>query len=347
MHLLAGRLKHYDWGSTTAIADLRGIEPSGEPEAELWFDSDALPYLVKVLAVQRTLSLQAHPGSEQARRGFEAEEAAGIPIDQPDRSFVDDRAKPELVCAVTPFEALCGFRPVEEATEVAATLGLASELVAVLDDDGTDAWPALVEEALGGYWDGAVDILVDTCATGVDGPFADVADLVVRLADQHPGDPALLVVPLLVHHRLRPGEALYVCPGVLHAYVAGMAVEVMAPGDNVLRGGLTTKHVNATALVEALDPVAGSPLVQVPAANTADLHRYDVPIDDFAVWRLVGTAVDIDERIGPDLVLSMAATTTVCDLVLRPGQAALVSESDGPYKIETDGIVYLVNVGAT
>ena len=346
MHQLAGRLKYYDWGSTTALADLRGIEPSGRPEAELWFDADDLPYLVKVLAVQRTLSIQAHPAAEQAHRGFAAEEAAGLPVDHPGRSFVDDRAKPELVCAVTPFEALCGFRPVGEAIEVAGALGLPGD-IAVMLDEGPDAWPSVVAGALGGRWDSAIDTLVEQCTAGMDGPFAETADLVSRLADQHPGDPALTVVPLLAHRRLQPGEALHVGPGVLHAYVAGMAVEVMAPGDNVLRGGLTTKHIDVPALIEAIDPAVAPPPVQAPAADVADLHRYDVPVDDFATWRLAATAVDVEERIGPDLVLSMAGTTTVGDLTLGPGCAAMVPESDGPYTIDTDGLAWLATPGAT
>lgn len=344
MDRLAGRLRHYDWGSPTALADLRGLEPTGQPEAELWFESDDLPYLVKVLAVQQTLSLQAHPGAEQARRGFAAEQAAGLPIDHPDRSFVDDRAKPELVCAVTPFEALCGFRPVDEAITASAALGIPDDLVAVLATDGQQAWPALVAGALSGRWNSAIDTLLATCAAGVGQPFADIANLVLRLADQHPADPALLLVPMLHHHRLQPGQALYVGPGVLHSYIAGMAVEVMAPGDNVLRGGLTTKHVDTASLVEALDPAAGEHPVQTPAGP---LHRYDVPVDDFATWRLDDTAVDIDERIGPDLVLSMAGTTTVGGLTLGPGQAALIPEADGPYTVQTDSLAWLVTVGAT
>jgi len=340
---LAGRLKHYDWGSPTALADLRGIEPSGQPEAELWFDHESLPYLVKVLAVQQTLSLQAHPGAEQAARGFSAEEAAGLSIDHPDRSFVDDRAKPELVCAVTPFEALCGFRPVDEAIAASAALGIPDDLVAVLAADGQQAWPALVAGALSGRWNDAVDTLVETCTAGVDQPYKDTADLVLRLAEQHPADPALLVAPLLRHHRLQPGQALYVGPGVLHAYVAGMAVEVMAPGDNVLRGGLTNKHVNTASLVESLDPAAGEHPAQTPSGP---LHRYDVPVDDFATWRLAGTAVDIDERVGPDMVLSMAGTTTVGGLTLGPGQAAIIPEADGPYAVQTDSLAWLVTVGA-
>ena len=108
MDRLAGRLKHYDWGSATALSDLRGVEPSGRPEAELWFGSgdgpgSDLPYLVKVLAVDRPLSLQVHPDDARAKAGFAAEEAAGVAMDSSGRVFVDDRAKPELTSAVTPF----------------------------------------------------------------------------------------------------------------------------------------------------------------------------------------------------------------------------------------------------
>jgi len=159
-----------------------------------------------------------------------------------------------------------------------------------------------------------------------------------------PGDPALLVVPMLCHHRLQPGEAVFVGPGVPHLYLSGLAVEVMPPGDNVLRGGLTAKRVDVPALVEALDPTAGAPPVQ---RATSDVHRYDVPGDDFGVCRLTDTGIDVEDRIGPDLVLGMAGSTTVGDdLVIGPGEAAVVPEADGPYRLATDGLAYLVTVGA-
>ena len=349
MDRLAGRLKHYDWGSATALSDLRGVEPSGRPEAELWFGSgdgpgSDLPYLVKVLAVDRPLSLQVHPDDARARAGFAAEEAAGVAMDSSGRVFVADRAKPELASAVTPFEGLCGLRPVDEALDAATGLGLPDGLTAGLAADGPAAWPTLVGEALRGGWSEAVAALVDRCRPGMEGRWADTAKLVARLADLHPGDPALLVVPMLCHHRLQPGEAVFVGPGVPHLYLSGLAVEVMPPGDNVLRGGLTAKRVDVPALVEALDPTAGAPPVQ---RATSDVHRYDVPGDDFGVCRLTDTGIDVEDRIGPDLVLGMAGSTTVGDdLVIGPGESAVVPEADGPYRLATDGLAYLVTVGA-
>ncbi|MCH2622524.1 MAG: hypothetical protein MKZ66_04710, partial [Acidimicrobiales bacterium] len=151
MHRLTGSIRHYDWGSTTALAALRGVEGSGRPEAELWFDDrPGLPFLVKVLAVDRPLSLQIHPDSEAAQVGFAAEEAAGLPSDDPRRSFRDNRPKPELACALSPFEVLCGFRPVKEALEVMAGLNLPAGLGAELAAQGPAGWPAVVRDALVG-----------------------------------------------------------------------------------------------------------------------------------------------------------------------------------------------------
>ena len=200
MDRLLGRLQHYDWGSYTALAALRGLEPTGRPEAELWYGAhpslpatvdrgagpeplDAvvsadppselgpaaglrdgtLPYLVKLLAADAPLSIQAHPDRATAEAGFAAEDDADVPLDSPKRTFRDARAKPELVVAVTPFRVLCGFRPVDEAIGVAAALGLPDDLMAPLRERGPVAWPDVVARALAGDPDGAVDALVERC----------------------------------------------------------------------------------------------------------------------------------------------------------------------------------------
>ena len=200
MDRLLGRLQHYDWGSHTALAALRGLEPTGRPEAELWYGAHpslpaavdrgagpepldavvsadpsselgpaaglrdgALPYLVKFLASDAPLSIQAHPDRATAEAGFAAENDANVPLDSPKRTFRDARAKPELVVAVTPFRALCGFRPVDEAIGVAAALGLPDDLMAPLRERGPVAWPDVVARALAGDPDGAVDALVERC----------------------------------------------------------------------------------------------------------------------------------------------------------------------------------------
>ena len=401
MERLAGRLQHYDWGSSTAMADLRGVESSGLPEAELWFgahrprfsevgdgrapegvdlpDVAYLPYLVKLLAADRPLSLQAHPDAMAAADGYRREEEAGSGRGDATRSFPDPGPKPELLCAVTRFEALSGFRPVPEAREVAGALGVADHILTLLDDREPEAWRHVVGAVLTG--DRAADRgrdvyrLVDAArrvlegqgpaAAGAPGvqsadvagahlPAAEVqaAEVVCRLADRYPGDPALLLVPMMRRCVLQPGEAMYVGPGVLHAYLGGVALEVMTPCDNVVRGGFTSKHVDPDALVALLGP-GDAPIVQRAVDG---VHPYEVPVDDFAVWRIAGrTEVDVGvagagaragERRGPDVVVAVAGRTVVGgDLELAPGEAALVPVADGAYRISVDGIAHRVSVG--
>ena len=432
MDRLAGRLQHYDWGSSTALADLRGVEPSGKPEAELWFGTHRpgsagsagsgpgpgpdpehgpdeeyqpddqqdqpgqrdLPYLVKLLAADRPLSLQAHPDARTAADGYRREEEAGLAPDDPARSFPDPGPKPELLCAVTRFEALCGFRPGPEALEVARALGVPARLLALLDGAGPDARRHLVGTALSGDGGDGVgrDItrLVEAARTVLEGgePATDdrtghetfggrgeavarAAGVVCRLADRYPDDPALLLVPMLRPLVLQPGEAMFVGPGVLHAYLGGMALEVMTPCDNVVRGGFTSKHVDTGALVDLLDP-GEAPGVQ---RSVEGVHRYEVPVSDFAVWRIeglheirvgtdpvagtgaeagagaevvgaAGSGITAGVRPGPDVVVAIAGRTVVGDdLVLAPGEAALVPAADGAYRISVDGTAHRISVG--
>ena len=403
MDRLAGRLQHYDWGSSTALAELRGVEPSGKPEAELWFGTSRagsagsgpgpgpdgeylpdghpdLPYLVKLLAADRPLSLQVHPDTRAAADGYRREEEAGLGPDDPTRSFPDPGPKPELLCAVTRFEALCGFRPVPEALEVARALGVPAHLLTLLDQPGPDAWRHVVGTTLDGGGGGGggtdrerdIDRLVEAARKVSEGgepatvgrsghgtveaeTVVRAAEVVCRLADRYPRDPALLLVPMLRRLVLQPGEAMFVGPGVLHAYLGGMALEVMTPCDNVVRGGFTSKHVDTRALVDLLD-TGKVPGVQ---RSVEGVHCYEVPVEDFAVWRIEGRhtlQVRIDppagagapagRRQGPDVVVAIAGRTVVGgDLVLAPGEAALVPVADGAYRISVDGIAHRVSVG--
>ena len=405
MDRLAGRLQHYDWGSYTALAELRGVEPSGKPEAELWFGTSRaesarsgpgpgpdgeylpdghpdqraqpdLPYLVKLLAADRPLSLQVHPDTRAAADGYRREEEAGLGPDDPTRSFPDPGPKPELLCAVTRFEALCGFRPVPEALEIARALGVPAHLLTLLDQPGQDAWRPVVGTTLagGGGTDRERDIdrLVEAARKVLEGgepatagrsghgtveaeTVVWAAEVVCRLADRYPRDPALLLVPMLRRLVLQPGEAMFVGPGVLHAYLGGMALEVMTPCDNVVRGGFTSKHVDTRALVDLLD-TGKVPDVQ---RSVEGVHCYEVPVEDFAVWRIegrhtlqvrtdphAGAGAPAGRRQGPDVVVAIAGRTVVGDdLVLAPGEAALVPVADGAYRISVDGIAHRVSVG--
>ena len=344
MHRLVGSIRHYDWGSMTALAEFRGIEPTGRPEAELWFDDrPELPFLVKILAVASPLSLQVHPDTEAARTGFAAEEAAGMSPDDAHRSFYDDHAKPELACALSAFEVLCGFRSVEDALDIAKTLGLPDRICTDLAARGQAAWPAVVESALDSPPALQVQELVGLCQDLTEGPRAETAALVVRLAHLYPHDPALLLVPFLDYHRLEPGEAISVRAGVPHAYLSGMALEVMPFGDNVLRGGLTPKRVDRVGFAGVLDPMAPRAAVQRPEQM---VHAYEGPTDEIAVLRLVDA--ELSATLVEDnyhLVVCVAGSTTIqafTEAVLAPGEALEIPPGGGRPAIAVSGEAYLV-----
>ncbi|MDG2426925.1 MAG: mannose-6-phosphate isomerase, class I [Acidimicrobiales bacterium] len=364
MDLLEGVIRSYDWGSTTALAELRGIEPSGKPEAELWFGAhkanpsvfrtsrssatlDEMPFLVKVLAVDRPLSLQAHPDASAATLRYQREEKAGLVVDDPRRCHPDGRAKPEMVCAIGRFETLCGFRPFDEALLVAKSLGLPQLIVDALH---AADWPAVVAAVLASS---PSDLAAFELAVAEVPDFSadrSTADLVCFLAEMYPRDPSLLLVPLLRHVSLEDGDALFVAPGVLHIHLSGLAVEVMAVSDDVVRMGFTSKHVDPHGILEVIRPAfCGS----VESATGA-VHRFSSGGDAFTLWRLDGREVDMDIscRSGPELFLCTAGMASVqssiggsTDLVIRPGEAAWIGPDDGQARLWVDGTAYRVTVG--
>jgi len=326
--------RDYAWGSSTAIAEVLGSEPSGRPEAELWLGAHpgaptpiadpstvgghadlerwlaadpaalggrgSLPFLLKVLAAAHPLSLQAHPDLDRAAAGFAAENERGVPLDAPHRNYKDALHKPELIVALRDgFEALCGFR------ELAATDALLVDLVASAPDpaaaaritmlrgmlaapDGLrDTVRILLEQLPGGL----LDALVASAAAPGSGAFDAERALVGRLAEEYPGDPGIAVALLLNLVTLRAGEALYLPAGNIHAYLRGIGVELMAASDNVLRGGLTPKHVDVTELLEVLEfeprPVpwltptdlGGGRSLFVPDVPDFELLRVDLPAE--------------------------------------------------------------------
>ncbi len=379
MEYLKGSLRHYAWGSVDAIARIRGIEPTGLPEAELWFgdhplspawierqsgtvslsevitadpetqlgrsselSEGRLPFLLKVLAAERPLSLQVHPGLETAVAGHQAENEAGIPVNSPQRSFPDRYHKPELIIAMEPFRVLCGFRSVEESLVVADALALPMDALIPLKLGGRSAWPSVVETFLSGNSQLVLGAFLERCARIVDGPWKSTASLVIELADLVPDDPALSLVPFLLDYQLDEGEALFLSPGVLHTYLGGTAVEVMASSDNVLRAGFTKKHVDIKSLLNVIDSEVPPEGIQRPHSA---VHRYQAPVSEFAVWRLKNVVTEIDERWGPEIFLCTRGITKFdgqMGLEIGPGQAVWISATEGSYSIDVDGIAYRV-----
>lgn len=334
MHLVAGVAQHYAWGDEHAIPDLLGIEPDGRPWAELWFGTHhgaparladgrlladvagPLPYLAKLLAAGEALSLQTHPSADRASEGFAREEAAGIPDDAAHRVYRDASAKPEMVIALTPFEALCGFRPLAGTRGVLTHLGL-TDLAARLDSDGL---PAIVDALYRGRID--VDAVVAACRHHL----CPEAILVTALAEQYRGDPSIAVTLLLNRVSLAPGQAIFVDAGNLHAYLHGVGVEVMGASDNVVRGGLTPKHIDVDELLEVLDvaPLA-DPIVR--AVRDGDWWAYTTPGTPFRTWRA---------DLGDDPLVHTASSREL--LLCTAGPVAPLGRGGGAYLAPGDSV---------
>jgi mannose-6-phosphate isomerase len=294
---IRGAVQRYAWGDHEFIPRFLGVEPDGRPWAELWLGTHPngpshltdgrpladvtgpLPFLLKVLAAAEPLSLQAHPSAEQARAGF----AAG--------RYPDPAPKPELLCALTEFEAFCGIRSIDHTLPLLSDLG-ATDLAAAVGDLG----PA---GALAALYHGAVHVgpIVDACRKS-DRP---EARWVTRLDARYPGDPSVAATLLLNLVTLRPGEAIHLGAGTLHAYLGGAGIELMGASDNVVRGGLTVKPVDVDDLLTVLDP---SPLPD-PVVPVATAYR----LDDTSIelLRLEGPATH--EAAGHELVITSAGAT--------------------------------------
>jgi mannose-6-phosphate isomerase len=260
-----------------------------------------LSFLLKVLSAAKPLSLQVHPSSLQARQGFEREDAAALPLHSPRRTYRDPFHKPEILCAVTPFEALCGIASLDATDVLLHDLGpAASHLRRALLGDGVAAVIGLLlheRPSLGPLLAAAAHHSDPRCRW------------LSKLSQQYPGDPSAAIVLLLNHVHLKPGEAIFLGAGNLHAYLGGTGIEVMANSDNVVRAGLTSKHVDPDEVLRVLDPTPlPDPLVRRRPGDDGGLW-YPVPVSDFRV-----TVYEIDGSVdfvadGPELLLCTSGET--------------------------------------
>ncbi|MQA61590.1 MAG: mannose-6-phosphate isomerase, class I [Actinophytocola sp.] len=284
-------------GTERSLLDVVEADPVGQLGQECarrW--RNRLPFLMKVLAAAEPLSLQAHPSAAQAAAGYAAEEAAGIPRDAPERNYPDPTPKPELVCALTEFEVLAGFadasRTVEllRAIETVPLAGYTELLAGQPDSEGLRAlfttWITLPQQRI----DDLLPDVVKACARHAEegGEFQAECRTVARLGDEHPHDAGVLTALLLNRISLRAGEAIYLPAGNLHLYLHGTAIEIMANSDNVLRCGLTPKHVDVPELLKVLDFASGRMPVLGGEASAADpgLRVYPTEADEFELSRL-------------------------------------------------------------
>ena len=332
MRQVTGVAQHYAWGATTAIPLLLGRPVDGLPWAEWWLGthpaapstiddgtsltsiSGQLPYLLKLLAAAQPLSLQTHPDTATAEAGFAREEAAGIAIDDPRRVYRDPYAKPELLCALTTFDTLCGFRPIDATAALLAQIG-AYGLRDRLLDHGLHATVAAL-------YRGTVLITNDLAACAVHS--CPEAQLVHRLAAMYPGDPSVLATLLLNRVQLQPGEAVFLGPGNLHAYLDGFGVEIMGASDNVVRGGLTAKHIDVEELLRVLQyDTLADPVVR-PVEVEPGRWLYPTPDAPFELWRLEITEPMQHTAEGRELLLCTGGDPGV----LRQGQTVYLASNE-------------------
>ncbi len=315
---------------------------------------DTLPYLVKVLVADEPLSLQAHPSAQQAREGFEREDRLGIPVSAPTRNYRDRSHKPELLVALGQFHALAGFRPPAGTVELMRALAV-SELDPFInllsgqaDADGLRAlfttWITAPQPDLDVLVPAVLDGAINYIRLGKK-KFAAEAKTVLELGERYPGDAGVLAALLLNRVTLQPGEGLYVAAGSLHTYLHGVGVEVMANSDNVLRGGLTPKHVDVPELLRVLDfaPTAEHQLRPETVRDGTELI-YRTPAPEFAMSVLcvdgdqIGHEIDTQSRHdGPQVLLCTEGAALVHTkggtLPLDRGGAAWVAADDGPIRL--------------
>jgi mannose-6-phosphate isomerase len=387
VYRLTNVTQHYVWGSAHAISDLVGETPSGLPEAELWMGAhpsapsrigesadgptlldfiaadpvgmlgpevaarfrNRLPFLLKVLAADKALSIQTHPSRAQAEAGFAAENERGVAAHDPKRNYVDDWPKPEILYALTEFEALAGCRAPEDAAGVLRELavpaldGIRRELTEKAEP-GTVG--AMIGRLLGWPEETRADLVVDVVEAcrrmaSESGPYAAAADAVVRVSADHPGDLGLVATLLLNHVVLAPGQAMFLAAGGLHAYIRGTGIELLANSDNVLRAGLTGKHVDVAELLRIMQPAVEVPVFEGRRIG-AGLETFDTPAPEFTLFHAtVGPESAMRVTIpgsGPRIVLALSGEVELSGPAAQQGALTLI-RGESCFIPARDGVV--------
>jgi mannose-6-phosphate isomerase len=377
---LDNTIKRYDWGSPKWIPQLLGRPNDGaEPWAELWMgvhpdgpsalaapagprllpeliardperflgkeaakEFGGLPFLFKLLAAERSLSIQAHPNLAQARAGWERENSLGLPPGAPNRNYKDPNHKPELICALSPFTAMAGFRDPGEIRSLLRLFGcpvLAPLLDALKEEPSGDGEGAL-KRFLGALFSLGPEarVALGAHARGFarNNPppsYAEEWKLAAQFAELYPEDPAVIAPLYLNLITLQSGDAMNIPAGILHAYVRGFGAELMANSDNVLRGGLTAKHVDLDELTSILRFVPFKPEILQPLGAGGLLEAYPSSFREFSLYRLHGRGAAVPFPLrGPAILLILEGELAVPGekLLLKPGESAFVAAGTMP-----------------
>jgi mannose-6-phosphate isomerase len=371
---LGGEEKNYDWGSTNLIQDRFQLGEPNQPVAEIWFGTHPagesiaaesrkplseligkkLSFLAKFLAAGSPLSIQVHPTKEQAIAGFAREQALGLKLTDPNRNYRDQLHKPEILVALSSFSALCGFRTVSELQEIFLAFS-----------ENEERFGSLARNLAAGYSLEQIftELLQDTKLAArfsktvgeaeLSGDYQNLAskarDLALSLLEKYPGDTGAMVALMLNHLVLKPGEAIFAPAGNLHAYLSGLGVEVMAASDNVIRGGLTPKHIDQAELLTITDfRELIEPLVE-PVKRAEGFFEYQVAASEFRLYRaeLTGSNLlaDLDLPAGAMVICTAGEVAVSTSLeereVLSKGEVVYLSEAN-KFSLSGSGSAFVV-----
>lgn len=396
IYRLENSIRHYCWGSKTFIPELMGKNTTpDEPCAELWMGAhprspsriitsegesplsqlisqdpvavlgtqrnQALPFLLKVLAADRPLSIQAHPGIKQAREGFADENAAGVHLDSFQRNYKDPNHKPELICALTPFDVLCGFRKFDQIAELIYHLDLdliIPEISVFLTAPNSKSFRLFFYNLMSLAGQEKSDFL-NLLFRKINmkksrSKEEEIAfDWVIRLMEIYPDDIGACAPIILNTARLQPGEALYIDSGILHSYLNGAGIEIMANSDNVLRGGLTVKHVDVDELMKTLKFNESIPRIIRPETTDNIEFIYSTTAREFRLSRIeldYSVLFNPKTRTGAEIILSVNGTSEVIfgpgeqKLLLSKGESVFIPFYTGAYTIQGKTILYRATI---
>jgi len=389
---LENTVQEYAWGSYSAIPELLGrTVPSNNPQAELWIGAhprspssvnygeewidlkefiekypndilgkkiamdfeNKLPYLLKILAIEKPLSLQAHPDTKQAKEGFDRENRMGIPIDAPNRNYRDANHKPECICALTDFWAMNGFRKADEILLLLKKICPENSVPEIAILDGYR-----VENRLKEFFTSFLTMEPSrkTALINEALPLADEhADdhpafkWIGKLAEEYPADTGIISPLFLNLVKLTSGQAMFLSAGKLHAYLSGVGVELMANSDNVLRGGLTPKHVDVRELINVLNFNDDHISILEPGDHGICEKTYKSHAREFVLSVISlrkGVIHECFQRSSVEILLCVDGEAMVNDteksekLDIKKGDSILVPAAAGPYIIDGNAILY-------
>ena len=370
IYRLCNKIKHYKWGSDYLIPRFLGIEnDTGEPYAEMWMGthksapsrvktsdelkeltdiSGELPFLFKLIAIEKPLSIQAHPDRKQAFLGFRKEEESMLSVNDPARNYKDLNHKMEIICAIEPITLMAGFM---EPCKILKSFEELVSLCPLLNEIITPLISVLKNGSISGFFNILFNIsgteMESLCSfirekdENIKGSFIlnEQWKLIKKFSDLYPNDPAILS-PLFINLiNLKPGQAVYIPSGVLHAYISGFGVEVMTSSDNVLRGGLTAKHIDTGELMNILQFIPFYPDIITPS-SAQKCFFYNTPCKEFLFAYMRGSQVF--EGSGPAICLVTEGELEINSFVFKKGESFFIPENSSPFTFTGDFSLYAV-----